>query len=127
MSNFPRRFQYWPVALSLCAGLMATGHASAADLTERQAQLLANNCVQCHARANIGAPLMGNPDDWKERGKLGEEKLLANVIYGVRGMPPFGYCSACSEQDLRALIRFMANLPDPAPAGKKAGNKGGEQ
>ena len=28
-------------------------------------------------------------------------------------MPPLGYCSACDEQDLRALIRFMANLPAP--------------
>jgi cytochrome c5 len=85
----------------------------AADLTERQAQLLANNCVQCHARANIGAPIMGNPADWKERSKQGEEKLLANVISGVRGMPPLGYCSACTKQDFRALIRMMANLPEP--------------
>ena len=92
---------------------MAAPPVSAADLTDRQAQLLANNCVQCHARANIGAPLMGKPEDWKERSKQGEEKLLANVIYGIRGMPPYGYCSACTEQDLRALIRFMANLPEP--------------
>jgi len=91
----------------------------AADLTERQAQLLANNCVQCHARANIGAPIMGNTEDWKERSKQGEEKLLANVIVGLRGMPPLGYCSACSEQDFRALIRFMANLPDPVKGNTK--------
>ncbi len=92
---------------------MAAPPVSAADLTDRQAQLLANNCVQCHARANIGAPLMGKPEDGKERSKQGDENLLANVIYGIRGMPPYGYCSACTEQDLRALIRFMANLPEP--------------
>jgi cytochrome c5 len=91
----------------------------AADLTERQAQLLANNCVQCHARADIGAPIMGNREDWKERSKQGEEKLLANVIVGLRGMPPLGYCSACSEQDFRALIRFMANLPEPVKGNAK--------
>ena len=75
--------------------------------------MLAKNCVQCHARAQIGAPIMGNPADWKERSKQGEEKMLMNVVNGLRGMPPLGYCSACDEQDLRALIRFMANLPAP--------------
>jgi len=100
------------VCFLIGTGAALLSAASAADLTERQAQLLANNCVQCHARAEIGAPIMGNPADWKERSKQGEEKLLANVIVGVRGMPPLGYCSACTEQDFRALIRFMANLPD---------------
>jgi len=93
----------------------------AADLTERQAQLLANNCVQCHARAHIGAPIMGNAADWKERSKQGEEKMLMNVVVGLRGMPPLGYCSACDEQDFRALIRFMANLPEvDRPADRNA-------
>jgi cytochrome c5 len=97
----------------------------AADLTERQAQLLANNCVQCHARADIGAPIMGNAADWEERSRKGEDKLLANVIVGLRGMPPLGYCSACGEQDFRALIRFMAALPKPAvaPDAAKGGGK----
>jgi len=102
--------------LSLLGMAMLVSNLFAAELTDRQAQLLANNCAQCHARPNSGAPLIGNPEDWKERSKQGESKLLANVIYGVRGMPPMGYCSACTEQDFRALIRVMANLPDPVPA-----------
>jgi cytochrome c5 len=112
------RLQHYFVGF-LFAYLICPATLLAADLTERQAQLLANNCVQCHARANIGAPIMGNPADWKERSKQGEEKLLANVITGVRGMPPLGYCSACTEQDFRALIRMMANLPDPKPGTAK--------
>ena len=106
---------------AMLAGLLllhsAVFAADAATLTERQAQLLANNCVQCHARAEIGAPIMGNSADWKERSKQGEEKILMNVVVGLRGMPPLGYCSACDEQDFRALIRFMANLPE---SGKNA-------
>lgn len=95
----------------------------AADLSQRQAQLLANNCVQCHARVDIGAPIMGNPADWKERSKQGEEKILMNVIVGLRGMPPLGYCSACDEQDFRALIRFMANGPDSDKTAVKGESK----
>ncbi len=47
---------------------------SSAELTERQIQLLSNNCLQCHARPNIGAPMMGNPSDWKERIKQSEDQ-----------------------------------------------------
>lgn len=91
------------------------GLATAAELTERQTRLLTNNCVQCHARPNIGVPMMGTPGDWTERNKQGEEKLLANVVHGLRGMPPLGYCSACSEDDFRALIRVMSGVGGVKP------------
>lgn len=83
---------------------------SLAELTERQAALLTNNCVQCHVRPNIGVPQMGNPADWKDRVAQGEEKMLANVVYGLRGMPPLGYCSACNEQDFRVMIQVMTGV-----------------
>jgi cytochrome c5 len=92
----------------------ALASANGAGLTDRQISLLTNNCVQCHARPNIGVPLMGNPPDWRERIKQGEDKLLVNVVHGLRGMPPLGYCSACDEADLRALIRVMAGSAEGA-------------
>lgn len=96
------------VAWLVLGGLSAP---AVAELDERQSRLLINNCVQCHARPGIGAPLMGgNPADWKDRNKQGMEKMLANVVYGLRGMPPLGYCSACSEADLRALIQVMTGI-----------------
>ncbi len=81
-----------------------------AELSERQMQLLSVNCAQCHARENIGVPLMGNPADWKKRNAQGEEALLRNAIQGMRGMPPLGYCAACTEEDLRALVRRVSGL-----------------
>ncbi len=88
--------------------------ATTAQLTTRQTNLLANNCLQCHARPNIDVPLMGKAEDWKDRVKKGEDELLKNVVQGVRGMPPLGYCSACTEQDLRVLTRMVAGLPEKA-------------
>lgn len=85
-----------------------------ADLDERQARLLSNNCLQCHARPGIGSPLMGNADDWKARTTQGMEKMLANVVVGLRGMPPLGYCSACNEADLRALTRIVSGIEEAA-------------
>jgi cytochrome c5 len=81
-----------------------------AQLDERQGKLLSNNCLQCHARPGIGVPLMGNAPDWTERNRKGMDALLVNVVQGMRGMPPLGYCSACSEQDFRALIAAMSGF-----------------
>ena len=78
--------------------------------SEKQLTLFANNCVQCHARPGVGAPLVGNPAEWKERVARGEAAMLRNVVEGIRGMPPLGYCSACNEADLRVLTRFMAGI-----------------
>jgi cytochrome c5 len=81
-----------------------------ADLDERQGKLLSYNCVQCHARPETGAPVMGNPADWTVRNEQGMDRLLANTVLGLRGMPPLGYCSACSEQDLRELIKVVSGI-----------------
>lgn len=84
---------------------------SLAQITPRQSQLLVNSCVQCHAEPRTGAPLFGDTVDWKKRWSKGENAVLKNVIEGVGGMPPLGYCSACNETDFRVLIRTLAGLP----------------
>ena len=83
--------------------------------TQRQLQLLSINCVQCHARPGIGAPLMGNADDWQARQAQGQDVLLKHVVEGLRGMPPLGYCSACDEADFRVLIRLLLPAQEQQP------------
>lgn len=83
-----------------------------AQPSARQMQLLANNCVQCHARPGIGAPVMGSVDAWQAAVTRGEDAMLVNVVHGVGGMPPLGYCSACTEEDFRVMIRFLAGIAD---------------
>jgi cytochrome c5 len=88
---------------------------------ERQLQLLVNNCLQCHASQETGAPRMGNLSDWAAARAGGEDAMLINLVQGIRGMPPLGYCSACSEGDFRILIRLLMGDPasgndlDPVP------------
>ena len=86
---------------------------SFADLDARQRHLLNSKCVQCHANPHTGAPVMGLPEEWSDVVKQGEFATLSNVVQGIRGMPPLGYCSACSEEDLMAITRFMAQWPTP--------------
>ena len=77
----------------------------------RQIKLLTNNCLQCHANEESTAPLIGIVEDWQAVIAQGEETTMKNVVLGIRGMPPLGYCSACSEQDLRELTRLVAGFP----------------
>ena len=89
----------------------AAAGAAADDLTPRQARLFQVTCAACHVRPDTGAPLVGQADAWgSERGL---ETLLRNTVDGVGRMPPLGGCGACSEADLRALIRFMAGIAEP--------------
>ena len=84
----------------------------AEPLTEKQSQLFMNNCVQCHSIPETGAPTIGIESDWVAVKAKGEDKILNNVIQGIRGMPPLGYCSACSKDDFKVLIRLMTNIND---------------
>ncbi|HEX8957123.1 MAG TPA: c-type cytochrome [Burkholderiaceae bacterium] len=95
-----------------------------AGLSERQAALLANNCLQCHARPGIGVPLIGDAEQWKRRNAEKDGSMLKHVVEGYRGMPPLGYCSACSTEDLLALIDYISGRTSHAgtpqtPAGGK--------
>ncbi len=105
MSAAPRHAGIVPVLL-----LLAAQGAGGADA--RQLELLGINCIQCHAREDTGAPRMGYPEDWRDAWSRGEDGMLVNVVEGIGGMPPLGYCSACSEADLRILIRLLAGAPE---------------
>lgn len=76
----------------------------------RQSTLFVNNCAQCHARPDTGAPFIGVAEDWQDAVARGEDAMLVNVVQGIRGMPPLGYCSSCTEEDFRVLIRMMAGV-----------------
>jgi len=98
--------------LFLLAGVTLAASQTQAQMDERQVQLLLSNCVQCHSAPETGAPLMGDPSAWEERVGKGEEQLLLNIIQGIGGMPPMGYCSSCDEDDFRAMLQMMTGLPE---------------
>lgn len=83
-----------------------------AQPSARQSTLFVNNCVQCHAHPETGAPFIGSAEDWQDAVTRGEDAMLINVVQGIGGMPPLGYCSACSEEDLRVLIRMVTGVSD---------------
>lgn len=66
------------------------------------------SCFACHGTGAAGAPVMGDADAWSERMAKGMDAVMTNVISGVNAMPPKGLCMTCSDDDLRALVDFMA-------------------
>lgn len=80
-------------------------------------KLLTVNCLQCHANVQTGAPVMGDHDAWGPILAQGKHQIMTHVVEGLRGMPPLGYCSACSEADLITLSEVLAGqaLPEVAP------------
>lgn len=93
-----------PLALLLA---LAAATVAAAPDDARIAKLFAANCAQCHLRPGVGAPMAGAQAEWRGRLAQGEDAMLRNVVEGIRGMPPLGYCGACTEAELRALTRMM--------------------
>lgn len=97
----------------LAKGMLALLFISAscsADMTERQLNQFYNNCLQCHARPETGAPLLGDQPKWNNVLAKGERSVLINVVEGIGSMPPMGYCSSCVESDFVEMIRFMTGL-----------------
>ena len=66
-------------------------------------------------RPETKAPQLGVAAEWAQRVKQGEAALMRHVVEGVGGMPPLGYCSARTEDELRALTRMLAGVKELPP------------
>ena len=81
---------------------------AAAPSDARLAGLYSSACRNCHTQPNSGAPLALDHAQWDPRWAKGEDTLLTHTIGGFNGMPAGGQCFACTADDYRALIKFMA-------------------
>jgi cytochrome c5 len=95
------------ILVALLTGLALRGDA-AGTLTARTAQLFQATCATCHLRPESGAPIAGQAEAWDL--SRGIDALLTSTVNGTGRMPPLGMCGACSEDDLRELIRFMSGI-----------------
>lgn len=102
--------------LAACSGSDSGGDASqavsAASLQPTDtalAELYNRSCRSCHAQGAAQAPLTGDVDAWQPRLVQGMDALLDHTLNGYQGMPSMGYCFDCTEDQFRALIRFMSS------------------
>ena len=86
---------------------MALGAVCGCD-TEPQPEAYATYCAACHDTGAAGAPRRGDALAWEARLEVrSEEVMLRAVIDGIEGMPARGLCAACSDEELRELVRYV--------------------
>jgi cytochrome c5 len=81
---------------------------AAAPADARLAGLYVGACRICHTNPDSGAPMTLDRAAWDTRWSKGEVTLIGHTVSGFNGMPAGGQCFACTADDYRALIAFMA-------------------
>ena len=64
-------------------------------------------CFSCHGVGVLGAPRLGNVEEWKARVTLGKEELYKSAIQGKQSMPPKGGNFNLSDDDIKAVVDYM--------------------
>lgn len=95
--------------LIACSGAVAfADEAQKASTTARAPDAILNQyCNVCHLTGWNGAPLSGEPNDWRPRLQPGFDALFRNAKQGINSMPPMGTCMDCTDEELEAAIRKM--------------------
>jgi cytochrome c5 len=66
-----------------------------------------SSCQICHATGTAGAPKLGDKKAWAPRIAKGMDTLFSSVLNGLNAMPPRGTCMNCSEDELRAAMKYI--------------------
>ena len=93
--------------LAVAAVVMVVGMAASAVQAEAPAKYNMY-CVGCHATGAAGAPKTGDKAAWEPRLAAGIDAMVASAKKGKNAMPPMGLCADCSDDELKAIIEFMA-------------------
>jgi len=65
-------------------------------------------CAGCHATGAGGAPKYGDAAAWDPKLKVGMDKVYANAINGIGGMPAKGACLSCTTEEIKQAVDYMA-------------------
>ena len=66
------------------------------------------SCASCHDGGTNGAPALGDREQWAPLLEKNFDELLTNSLKGMNNMPPRGGCRECSNSELIAAVKFMA-------------------
>ena len=99
-----------PAPAAAPAAPAAPAAAAAADT--KGADLFKKSCAMCHQTGVAGAPKLGDKADWAPRIAQGKDVLYQHAIAGFTGkkgaMPPKGGAASISDDDIRAIVDYMA-------------------
>ena len=97
-----------PVAQVAVADETAADKTSSASSIDAK-KIVAANCAMCHEGGLMGAPKIGNADQWAPRIAQGKDTIILHAINGIRQMPARGGNSKLSDDEVAAAVIDMAN------------------
>ena len=97
-----------PVAQVAVADETATDKTSSVSSIDAK-KIVAANCAMCHEGGLMGAPKIGNADQWAPRIAQGKDTIILHAINGIRQMPARGGNSKLSDDEVAAAVIDMAN------------------
>lgn len=71
--------------------------------------VFASSCTTCHSTGLMGSPKFGSAADWGPRAAKGLETLYTHALGGFNSMPPKGTCAACSDDEIKAAVKYMVD------------------
>ncbi len=66
-------------------------------------------CAGCHMGGGGGAPKFGDASQWASFLAPGMDKVYANAIKGIDGMPPKGNCDSCTDEQVKNAVDYMVD------------------
>ena len=66
-------------------------------------------CTTCHSTGMMGAPKYGTAAEWAPRIAKGMDTLYTHALTGFNSMPAKGMCAACSDDEIKAAVDYMAD------------------
>ena len=66
-------------------------------------------CIACHGTGVSGATKFGDKKWIELEKKEGMKRLVKEAIKGERAMPPKGGCSDCTEDEIRAAVKYLVD------------------
>lgn len=80
------------------------------------AQVVEERCQECHVAGKLGAPKLGDMNDWKPRLQGGVDRLVKSAIGGHNSMPARGGMANLSDAEMKAAVEFMVSKTGGVPA-----------
>ena len=73
-------------------------------------EVYAQHCKLCHETGVSDAPKVGDAQAWEPRLAKGMDELLRSTREGLNQMPAGANCEACTDEEYRASIEYMAGI-----------------
>ncbi len=90
-----------------CGNIAVASTPAASSAARSGEDIYKASCFGCHGTGVAGAPKFGDAAAWKARSGAGLDGLTKSAIAGKGAMPPRGTCASCSDDDIKAAIKYM--------------------